>query len=209
MKASRLSAIALSFCLLFLTACSDSPQPETEAKAEKAKPAEPVSGLTALYQMFNMARQWAPDAQVLRARSIRLAEVASVEGKSGAWEATFVSAAKGAGKTFTYSVVEAGGNLHQGVFGGVEEGYSVPRGQEQPFPINGVSVDTDKAYGIAMKKGDYYAKANPKVPVSFLLERTPAHNDPIWRVFWGESLATSGFSILVNAATGEFVQALR
>ena len=195
--------------LLFLTACGDSPQPSSEKKSEKEKPAEPVSGLTALYQMYNMARQWAPDAQVLRARSIRLSEVAPADGKSGAWEATFVSSTRSTARTYTYSVVEAQGNLHQGVFGGLEESYSGPRGQERPFPIIVARTDTDKAYEIAVKKGDYYAKEHPKMPISYVLALTGSHTDPAWRVVWGESVATSGFSILINAATGEFLQALR
>lgn len=206
MKAFFPAVIPALILLLFLTACSDSPQPSAEPKA---KPAEPVTGLTAMYQMFNMARQWAPDVQVLRVRSLRLAEVESRGGKSGAWEATFVSASRASARTYTYSVVEAPGNLHQGVFAGLAESYSGPRGQERPFPIIVVRTDTDKAYEIAMQKGDYYAKDHPKMPISFLLELTPRHTDPVWRVVWGDSIATSGFSILIDSATGEYVQALR
>ena len=206
MKASRPAIIPALISLLFLIACSDSPQPSAE---NKAKPAEPVTGLTAMYAMYNMGRQWAPDLQVLRVRSIRLAEVESRGGKSGAWEATFVSPSRSSARTYTYSVVEAQGNLHQGVFGGLEENYSGPRGQDRPFPIVVVRTDTDKAYEIAMKKGDYYAKEHPKMPISFLLELTPRHTDPVWRVVWGESVATSGFSILIDSATGEHVQTLR
>ena len=41
------------------------------------------------------------------------------------------------------------------------------------------------------------------------VELTPRHTDPVWRVVWGDSVATSGFSILIDSATGEYVQALR
>ena len=206
MKLFRPAVIPVILLLLFLAACSDSPQPAVE---KKAKPVEPVTGLTAMYQMYNMGRQWAPDLQVLRVRSIRLSEVESRGGKAGAWEATFVSPSRSSARTYTYSVVEAPGNLHEGVFKGSEESYSGPRGQERPFPINVVRTDTDKTYEIAMKKGDYYARENSKMPISFLLELTPRHTDPVWRVVWGESVATSGFSILIDSATGEHVQTLR
>ncbi len=209
MRFNRFLATIVAISFLFLVACSDSPQPAGEKKTENAKPAEPVTGLKAMYQMYAMARQWAPDAELFRARDLHIPEVPSTPGRSGAWEATFVSASKGAAKTFTYSVVEAGGNLHQGVFAGLEAAYSGPRGQERPFPINVVQKDSDKAYQVAAEKGSYYAKEHPKMPVFFLLELTPAHSDPVWRVVWGESVATSGYSILVNAATGEFLQALR
>jgi hypothetical protein len=189
-----------------LTGCGESPQPAAE---KKAPPPEPVTGLTAIYQMYGQARQWAPDAELFRAASIPLPEVPATGGKSGAWEATFVSASRGAAKTFTYSVVEAGGNLYKGVFGRAEEGYSGPRGQQRPFPVNTVQVDTDKAWEIAVKKGDYFVKEHPKLPVFFVLEFTTDQTGPLWRVAWGETLGTSQFSILVNGATGEFVKALR
>jgi len=209
MKGFRLAAVPVLILLLFLTGCGDSPPPSAVKNAEPVKPPEPVTGLTAMYQMYNMARQWAPDIEVLRVRSIRLAEVESKDGKSGAWEATFVSPSRSKARMYTYSVVEAQGNLHQGVFGQLEEGYSGPRGQERPFPITVVRTDTDKAYATAMKKGDYYAKEHPDMPILFQLELNAQQTDPTWRVVWGESVATSGFSILVNSATGEYAQALR
>ncbi len=207
MKIPRILAIAVPM-LILLSGCSDNPSPATEKKTEAAKPAEPISGLTGLYRMYGMARQWAPDALVLRARSIRLSEVKSEGGKSGAWEATFVSATRGKAKTFTDSVVEAQGNLHEGVFGGLEEGYS-PSSQMRPFPINVATVDSEKAYETALKKSADYAKKNPNMPISFLLELTPGRNNPTWRVVWGESVATSGYSVVVDANTGEVVQILR
>ncbi len=209
MQMLRLAVCSALVPLLFLAGCGGTPQPPAEKQAEAVKPPEPVSGLTGLYQMYGMARQWAPDVQVLRVRSIRLSEVESKGGKSGAWEATFISQSLSAARMYTYSVVEAQGNLHKGVFGLQPESYSGPRGQERPFPIGVVQTDTDKAYEIAMKKGDYYAKEHPNTPISFLLDLTGQHTDPTWRVVWGDSVATSGFSILINSATGEFAQALR
>ncbi|HSW51293.1 MAG TPA: hypothetical protein VLH09_14005, partial [Bryobacteraceae bacterium] len=117
-----------------------------EKKAEAVKPPEPITGLTGLYRMYAMARQWAPDAQLLRARSIRLNEVKSEGGKSGAWEATFVSESTRMARRYTFSAVEAEGNLHEGVFGGQQQSYSGPSAQVRPFPINVARVDSEKAY---------------------------------------------------------------
>ncbi|MFB3777048.1 MAG: hypothetical protein ACE141_05530 [Bryobacteraceae bacterium] len=199
----------MSALLFVLSGCGDSPSPTAEKKAEAVKPPEPVTGLTGLYRMYAMARQWAPDAQLLRARSIRLSEVKSDGGKSGAWEATFVSESGRMARSYTFSVVEAQGNLHEGVFAGQQEGYSGPTAQVRPFPINVARVDSEKAYETAMKKGEEYAKKHPDVPISFLLELVPGQTNPTWRVIWGESVATSGYSVLVDAATGEVVQILR
>jgi len=207
MSAPRFIAVFAFLPLFFLSSCSEAPS--SEKKAEQAKPPEPVSGLTALYRMYSRARQWAPDAQVLRVRNIRLSDVKSEDGKSGAWEATFVSASTGRARTYTDSVVEAEGNLHQGVFAGPEESYSGPRGQESPFPINVLSVDSEKAYAAALKTGAEYARAHPKMPISFLLELTPKHNNPVWRVVWGESVGTSDYSVLIDGCTGDSLQILR
>jgi hypothetical protein len=209
MNVFRFPAIIVAISLVFLTSCGETPSSSTGKQAEPVKPPEPVTGLTALYRMYSMARQWAPDAQVLRARSIRLSEVRSVDGKSGAWEATFVSPGTGRARTYTDSIVEAQGNLHIGVFAGLVETYSGPRGQERPFPVNVVATDTDKAYATALKTAADYAKAHPKTPISFLLELTAQHTNPTWRVVWGESVASSDYSVLVDAATGEVLQVLR
>jgi hypothetical protein len=206
MRFNRKFATVGAVLFLLLTGCSEAPQP---AAQKKAPPPEPVTGESALFKMYSVARLWAEDIQTLRARSIRLSEVKSQEGKSGAWEATFVSESKGRARTYTFSVVEAEGNLHEGVFAGLEEAYAGPRGQEKPFPTTVIRVDTDKAYTVAVKQGEEYAKKNPKMPISFLLEFTPRHTVPAWRVVWGESVTTSAFSVLVNAISGDYLETLR
>ena len=159
--------------------------------------------------MYGMARTWAPDAQLLRLRAVAISEVKSEGGKSGAWETTFVSPAGGRARMYTYSVVEAEGNLHEGVFAGQQESYLSPRGQDKPFPPGVLKVDSDKAYETAMKQGADYAKKNPNMPVTFQLEYTARHTNPVWRVLWGQSIASSGFSVLVDGATGQYLGILR
>src|SRR5436305_1783776 len=72
---------------LLLVGCSEQPAPK-----KAAKPIEPVTGQTALFRMYQVARTWAPDAEVLRMNSILLTDVPNVLGKAGAWQATFTSA---------------------------------------------------------------------------------------------------------------------
>jgi hypothetical protein len=194
--------------LLIASGCSEKP-PATKKEAEPAKPPEPVTGQYALYQMFGMARAWAPDAEALQLRSLPLSEVPQVPGKAGAWEATFVSPSKLRARTYTYSVVEAAGNLHKGVFAGLEESWSGPRPQAKPFPPSAVRVDTDKAYEIALKHGAAYAKKNPNMPISFTLQWTNRHPVPAWRVIWGESAGTSAFSVFVDCGAGTYLETMR
>jgi hypothetical protein len=198
-----------------LTACSETPVTNTAAKKEPEKP-EPVTGQTALYRMYQSARSWANDAQVLKLTSLHIGEApdaAPATGAAPAWQATFTSQARSQARTYTYSIVEAPGNLHKGTFAGPEEGWSGPRGVNSPFLIAAVKVDTDAAYKTAMQtvqsKAADYDKKNPKKPITYILEKTSKHPDPAWRIVWGESVGTSNFSVLIDASTGQYLETMR
>jgi hypothetical protein len=192
--------------LLFLCGCSEAPQ---NVEKKDVAPPEPAKGRSALYQMFNTARGWAPDVQVLRLRSLDVPGVKRERGKAAAWEAYFVSQQRGRARSYTYSVVEAEGNLHKGVFAGLEENWSGPRGGTTPFLIAALKTDSDEVYETAVKKAADYEKKNPDKPISFLLEKTEQFPDPAWRVIWGESVGTSNFSIFVDSSTGAYLQTMR
>src|SRR5215469_3787769 len=132
MNRPLISVVFVPVCGLavMLSGCSD--QPEVKAK----KKAEPVTGQTALYRMYQVARSWAPDAEVLKMNSIHLTEVPAVRGEAGAWQAEFASAGKSAQRSYTYSVVESEGNLHEGVFPGPEQSWGGPTSQQ--FVVGGV-----------------------------------------------------------------------
>jgi hypothetical protein len=200
----------LSFALgLVLTSCSEAPPAAEKKPAEK--PAEPVTGQSGLFKMFQVARSWAPDAQVLKMNSILLSQVPNVPpGTAAEWQATFISAARSQARSYTYSIVEdAGANLHKGVFAGPEEGWSGSRGVNQPFLIAAVKTDSDAAYKTALGQAADYDQKNPGKPIILLLERTAKFPDPVWRVVWGESVGTSNFSIYVDASTGLFLEKMR
>ncbi len=189
---------------LLLAACSEEPKPAATKEAEK--PAEPVSAQFAFQQMYITARAWAPDAQPLRMSDLDLTEVKNKDGKAGAWDCTFVSERGRAARRYTYSVVESGpANLHKGVFAGSQESFS-GGGQAKPFPIQAFKIDATAAYETAMKKSADYVKKHPDLRVKFLLEQTPRFPDPTWRVIWGESVASSNYSVFVDATTGDFLQ---
>jgi hypothetical protein len=213
MKKPTLVLTAALFALL--TACSDTPPAETAAKKEPEK-VEPVTGQSALYKMYQMARGWANDAQVLKLTSLHISEAPDgppASGAAAAWQATFASAMKSESKSYTYSIVESQGNLHKGLFAGPSESWSGPRGIDAPFLILAVKVDTPAAYKTAMEtpqsKAAEYDKKNPGKPMTYLLEKTSKHPDPAWRLIWGESVATSNFSVLVDASTGSYLETMR
>ncbi len=191
-------------CVLSVCLAGCSGPETTEKKTEK--PAEAVTGQSALWKMYQVARSWSPDAQVLKMNSILLSEVKAEPGKAGAWQAFFTSDEKGRVRSYTYSVVEAEGNIHQGVFAGAEEPWSGPR--ESEFLIAAVKVDTDAAYKTAESKTTSYKQQTQGKPISFLLEKTKKHPNPAWRVIWGESVGTASLSVYIDAMTGEYLETM-
>jgi hypothetical protein len=197
------SSLLLLSLLVSLCACSEAPKDE-KAK-EPPKPPEPVTGRQAFQKVYPPARNWALDATPLRVRSVRLSAKPE-KGKADAWEIIFVSPSKGKAKPYTYSIVEAEGNLHEGVFAGLEEAYSGPNGPAFPFPIAAIKFDSDQAYDIAAEKSQDYIKKNPDKPITYLLEQTRMHPDLTWRVIWGDSVSSSDYSIYVDASTGKYLE---
>jgi hypothetical protein len=188
--------------LLLLSGCSDAPK--TEKAKEPAKPLEPLTGRQAFQKMYPPARNWVLDATPLRVRSVRLSAKPE-KGKADAWEAVFVSQSLAKSKTFSYSIIELEGNLHQGVFSGLEEGYS-PQSASSPFPIAAIKIDSDQAYDVAAEKSAAYIKKNPDKPITYLLEQTRRFPDVTWRVIWGESVSSSDYSVFVDASTGKYLE---
>jgi hypothetical protein len=190
---------------LLLVGCSETPAPPAAAKTEEAKPV-PITGQSALFKMYQVARTWAPDAGVLKLSSVRVDGVPDQPGKSGGWEAVFTSEQRASSRTFTWYAIDQEPTIHKGVFPGAEESYSGPRGTTAPFAIANARIDSDAALATAKAKEEDYEKKNPGQPIFFLLEKTSRFANPAWRVLWGESVGTSGFSVFVDATTGTFLQ---
>lgn len=158
--------------------------------------------------MYTTARTWAPDVQAFTLRNVPLQGVTPQPGKFGAWEAIFVSQSKGQSRTYTYSVIEAGG-LQKDVFPQVAEAWSGPGGQQKLWPIAAFKVDSDKAYEEALAQSKEYVAKNKDKAVNFLLEMTSRNPDLTWRVYWGDTIATSSYSVVVDASTGKYLEKLR
>src|SRR5579864_6413471 len=113
--------LTIGFAAWMFSACSEAPQKTAEKAPEP--PPEPISGSTAFFRMYTAGRGWAGDIEPLRLTSINLPQVPKALGKAGAWQAMFVSPQRHGARTYTYSAIEAEGNLHKGVFAGLEEGW--------------------------------------------------------------------------------------
>lgn len=189
---------------IVLTGCSSAPQPKVVEK-----PAEPVTGLHALAQMFSAARGWQADALVLRVNSIGAGNIKSQPGRSGVWQGTFVSPTLGQSRTYTFSVSDISTSIRAGIFPDPAATFSARAQTAQPFNINAARKDSDEVYDIALKHAQEFLKDHPNDPVNYQLELNDRAPDPMWRIFWGSSLASSPFSVLVDASSGDFFRTLR
>ncbi len=197
------TALFAALCLLW--ACSDTPVKEKGKASEPVVKApekpEPITGRRAFQQTYPMARGWAVDVQPVVVQSINMPQVKSGPGTAGAWEIIYYSPSSGKSKRYTWSAVEAEGNLHQGVFAGQEESL----GSRKPFIVAAIQKDSDEAYRAAVEKSADYVKKNPDKPMVYILEMTNRFPQLVWRVVWGESVGTSDYSVFVDAATGEYL----
>lgn len=206
MKATKLLLVAAAGLAMVLTSCSEQPSTPPEKKAEE-KP-QPVTGQSALFKMYQVARSWASDCQVLKLTSMHITDVPDQPGKAGAWEGTFVSPSHSEARTYQWSAVDSvDSNLHKGVFQTGSQPYS-GHGSSIPFLIGAVKVDTDAALETAKAKAVDYEKKNPGKPITFVLEATQKYANPAWRIIWGESVGTSNFSIFVDSTTGSYLSTM-
>jgi hypothetical protein len=200
MNRFALSSGCLALCLL--AACSTAP-PVAEKKTEP--PPEPLTGLSALFHMYQVARaSWARDAQVVKMSSVRLEGVPGAEpGKSAVWESTLYSPSLGRARSYTDSIMELLPDLHKDVFAGPQESFS-----GESFLIAAVKKDTESAYQTALAKAGKAAEGFAGKPVLILLEKESKYSDPVWRIVWGESVSTAIVSVFVDASTGEYLDTM-
>ncbi len=203
MKRTLYSGVAI--LALMLGACSSmstSPAPKKEVA-----PAVPVGGQSAIFYMYQAARQWKGDAQILSVENVNLDSVAPADGKYGAWRATFVSLTAKSQKLFTYGVVEEGA-IRKGTYAGSESLYA-PKAATRVIPIQKVKVDTPAALEIAKKQLKDVIAKNPDAPVQIIMEWTYQTMNPAWRVIIGPSLSQSLGSVYVDADTGKFIKKMK
>ena len=194
---TRRELLAITPGLLLLN-CNDAPK-----TAEK--PPEPVTGLHAAYQMFTFARTWAQDLQVVRLTSLQIPEVKRQPGKAAAWQIVFASESLGKVRTYTSSVYDESVTIRKGVFA---EAIGDLSSDNHPFPLPAAETDTDKAWEVSLSHTQKYAAEHIDMPITYILEGDRLVGGPVWRIVWGTSLASSPFSVQVDARTGTYIRTI-
>lgn len=180
---------------------------ETEKPQPSAKPVtEYQSGRFALQKMIPPAHLWASDAQPVSMKSTSGKDNSGHDGKSAFWQTVFVSAGKQQTETFSWSGLVGEGAPPKGVDHGIADSYSPSNRTMQPFDLNFLKVDSDKAFEVAQEHGGKQLLAkNPNQEVLYLLDWNGSENLLRWHVIYGSSANTAQLTVIVNASTGEFI----
>lgn len=214
MKPFLIPAVSVVLCVALtgLVSCSsEAPAPAGKKEEKKAEPpAAPVTGQSAVFSMYQVARAWSGDVVLLRVENIPITEVKPDDGKYGAWRAIFVSPGKSQKRSFTYSVVDAEGGLFKGVRPGAAQPYTSSN-LMQTFSIVDFKTDSPAALEAAKRVPETagYIKKNPELPVQYIAEWPSQLPSPAWRVVWGQSVGTSNYSVYIDAISGKFLKKAR
>jgi hypothetical protein len=207
--------VTIATTSVFLFSCVETPTHPVESTATDpatTKPAtapaatataEPVTGKTAYWEMYKMARAWAPDLTPLSLTNKKIPGHKLQGGKNVVWTAAFASPSKREVRRITYSVIAA-----PGVVKGPEAenamAWAGPTRDAMPFGIAEIGVDSDEAYKIAAKRAESWLKAHPNEDLSMTLGNASRFHGPVWYVLWGNS--KSGFQTWINATTGAVIE---
>ena len=185
----------VALTLGLLAGCSEEPA----KPAEKPKPPQAITGMSALYKCYTPARGWAGDAQPYRIESQPSADANGHDGKSLTWRAGFASPTQHGSKPFIWS--------NGDVSPGVEDTYSPGNASTQVFNIQFLKTDTDKALEAAQKHGgDKELEKEPNTPILYVLEWSRQTNELVWHVIYGTDRDSAKLRVAVNASTGEFLR---
>lgn len=205
----RLHAVAALFFAIVLVSCSDQPKttqasgPGSDTAASTAT--APVSGKTALWEIYKTARTWAPDLTPLSLESKSVAGMQNEEGKAMVWSATFGSLAKHEARTFTYAVAAHPPDIVKGVSVGRAMPWSGPTTNALIFSSSDVATDSDAAFKTASAQASAWLSKHPKEQATLALGNASRFPAPVWYVLWGDT-KKSGYVVYVNAKTGAVVK---
>jgi len=202
----RARTLLAALALLALAACSSAPQKPAEQKAAP-KPAEQVTAREAFQKLYITARSWAADARPVRMESQPAADSNGHDGKAGIWRALFASPGRRTIEAFVWSGSAAPDAPERGISHGTEDTFNPTNASTQPFDMQFLKNDSDAAFETAQKHGgDKVLKADPKLPVGYLLDWDMNKNQLVWHVIYGVSRSDAKLAVDVDATAGEFLR---
>ncbi len=195
------------YILIFITAlfvgCSSEP---TSAPAPVApQPSQTETGRFAFQKMLVAAHFWSRDAQPIQLASQPLKDSNGHDGKATFWSANFASASRLKSEQFTWSGT-SDPDTPRGVGHSTEDIFNPANRSTQPFDLNFLKVDSDKAFEMAQQHGGKEMLAKkPAQQVIYLLDFDSRINQLKWHVIYGDSPGNAPLTVIVDATTGVFV----
>ncbi len=209
-------AILIVLVAILLVACSSSPtttsdtakSTTTQPKPEKKEPA-PYTGKACFTRMVDQAQRWAPDALPFHVESVPTTEANGHEGKATVWKAMFASASKQKYRIFTCSGSRLPDQPSFGVGGSAESPYA-PNVPALMFHPSYMVTDSDKAFETAQEKGgSKLLEKAPELPVAYTADWDTRKKQLVWVVIYGDSVANSKGTGMIDASTGKFLGAAK
>ncbi|MCU1284567.1 MAG: hypothetical protein JWO13_917 [Acidobacteriales bacterium] len=207
-------AVILAAVIAVQGCSSEKPADSADSKPKAAESAKPQpkaesapqlqTGREAFQKVYASARIWAPDAQPLTLES--QARKGDKDGQAALWSAQFASASKRSIRTFQWSGATGEDAPEQGISPGKIDVYSPENASTQPFSLNFLKTDSDKAFEVAQKHGGANVmKKNPTLVPKFRLWFDRPHSRLLWKVIYGASEDDAKLKLLVDASSGTFV----
>lgn len=195
----------LLLIVALLLGCESSTDKPQASNSQQNKP-DWQTGRFALQKMVAPARLWAADSQPIRLSSSVAKNNPGHDGKSGFWQATFASPARQKAESFSWSGLVGPDAPSRGVDHSSEDSFNPSNRSTQPFDLAFLKIDSNQAFDVAQQHGGKKVmEKNPDQEVIYLLDWDPRANQLRWHVIYGSSESNAQLSVIVNAATGDFL----
>jgi hypothetical protein len=203
----KLCVFLLFAVALLLLGCESSPEkPQSGAGANQQNKPEFQTGRFALQKMIAPARLWAADAQPIRMISSTGKDNLGHNGQSAFWQTTFASPARQRSESFSWSGHLGPDAPPRGVDHSSEDSFNPANRSTQPFDLAFLKVDSNQAFDVAQQHGGkQLLEKNPNQEVMYLLDWDPLMGQLRWHVIYGDRENASHLTVLVDAATGNFL----
>jgi len=157
-----------------------------------------ITGREALQSIVQSAKQWSPDAEVIRLYS-GICKKAPHEGVCDEWRAVVRSPSRKQSTGFYWL---RGSITHSDV-----TNYE-PQDRQLPIEVTRIRADSDTAFRVAKEHGGKpLLERNPEIEIRYAMMLDKRTVQLMWLVLYdikGSDLASAKLQVVINAETGEF-----